>query len=98
MTKDLSRENISRIPVVEVTTAAGETELWIVISPHDEAEGMVQKRVPPDHSVRYVGVLLPGVPIKEITGRGWFYPGEAVRIAPRPPNAPDTKRPPTDSP
>jgi hypothetical protein len=82
MAKDLSPENIARIPVVEVSAPDGSTELWMAISPHDEAVPIVQRCIPVDHVARYVGVLLPNVPIKEITGRGWFYPGEAVRIAP----------------
>ena len=82
MAKDMSPENITRVPVVEVTNPDGRSELWIAVSPHDEAVPTVQKYIPADHVARYVGVLLPNVPIKEITGRGWFYPGEAVRIAP----------------
>ena len=77
MAKNLSAENITRIPVVEVTSPSGNVEFWVVASPHDEAKGIVQKHVPPDHAVRYVGVLLPGVKLKR---RSWLYPGEAWRL------------------
>jgi len=79
MTKDLSPENITRIPVVEVVAPDGRVELWAVVSVHDEAVAIVQKRVPADHVVRYAGVLLPNVKIKD---RRRLWPGDAVRIEP----------------
>jgi hypothetical protein len=70
MAKDLSPENITRIPVVEVSAPDGSTELWMAMSPHDEAVSIVQKRISADHAARYarlVALVTPCPPAKTHT-------------------------------